>query len=86
LQFDVIADLSGIIGESKARLNFLSNQEIEQTFDKMLAITTRFLVAVNYRGNPALPLFPRYPPVVPTRGRRPRRSHPTQCALRCILP
>jgi hypothetical protein len=27
----------------------------------MGAITSRFLAAVNYRGNPALPLFPRYP-------------------------
>jgi hypothetical protein len=39
----------------------MSHQEIEQTWDKMQAITTRFLAAVNYRDNPALPLFPQYP-------------------------
>jgi hypothetical protein len=61
LQFDVIADLSHIVGESKARLNLMSHQEIEHTFDRIQAITTSFLAAVNYRGNPALLLFPRYP-------------------------
>jgi hypothetical protein len=39
----------------------MSYQEIEHTFDRMEAITTRFLTAVNYRSNPTLPLFPRYP-------------------------
>jgi hypothetical protein len=55
----------------------MSHQVIEHTFDRMEAITTRFLAAVNYRNNPALPLFPRYPSrppalprlVVPTRHR-----------------
>jgi hypothetical protein len=61
LQFDVVADLSRIIEESKVRLNLISHQEIEETFHRMGAITTRFLSAVNYRVNPALPLFPRYP-------------------------
>jgi hypothetical protein len=61
LQFDVVVDLSRIVEESKARLNLMSHQEIEETFHRMGAITTRFLVTVNYRGNPALPLFPRYP-------------------------
>jgi hypothetical protein len=57
----VIADLSRNIGESKARLNLMSHWEIEQTWDRMQAITTRFLAAVNYHGNPALPLLPQYP-------------------------
>jgi hypothetical protein len=39
----------------------MSRQEIAKTFLRMGAITRRFLAAVNYRGNPALPLFPRYP-------------------------
>jgi hypothetical protein len=39
----------------------MSHQEIAETFLGMGAITRRFLVAVNYRGNPTLPLFPRYP-------------------------
>jgi hypothetical protein len=58
LQFDVIADPSHIVGESKAMLNLMSHQEIEHTFDRMEAITTRFLIAVNYRDNPTLPQFP----------------------------
>jgi hypothetical protein len=53
----------------------MSHQEISETFLRMGAITRRFLAAVNYRGNPALPLFPWYPSrppalprlVVPTR-------------------
>jgi hypothetical protein len=57
----VIADLSHITEESKVRLNLMSHQKIEETFHRMGAITTRFLTAVNYRGNPALPLFPWYP-------------------------
>jgi hypothetical protein len=61
LQFDVIADLSHIIEDSAARLTQISHQEIAKTFHRMGAITTRFLVAVNYHGNPNLPLFPRYP-------------------------
>jgi hypothetical protein len=59
LQFDVIADLSHIVEDSTVRLNQMSHQEIVETFLRMGAITRRFLVAVNYRGNPALPLFPR---------------------------
>jgi hypothetical protein len=39
----------------------MSHQEIAETFHKMGAITMRFLAAVNYHANPALPLFPRYP-------------------------
>jgi hypothetical protein len=39
----------------------MSHQEIVETFLRMGAITRRFLDAVNYRGNPAIPLFPRYP-------------------------
>jgi hypothetical protein len=39
----------------------MSHKEIAETFLRMGAITSRFLAAVNYRGNPALPLFPRYP-------------------------
>jgi hypothetical protein len=39
----------------------MSHQEIEETFHRMGAITRRFLVVVNYRSNPTLPLFPRYP-------------------------
>jgi hypothetical protein len=61
LQFDVVVDLAHIIEESKVRLNLMSHQEIEETFHRMGAITTRFLAAVNYRDNPALPLFPQYP-------------------------
>jgi hypothetical protein len=57
----VIADLSHIIEDSTARLDQMSHQEIAETFLRMGAITRRFLAAVNYRGNPALPLFPRYP-------------------------
>jgi hypothetical protein len=38
----------------------MSHQEISDTFLRMGAITRRFLAAVNYRGNPTLPLFPRY--------------------------
>jgi hypothetical protein len=60
----------------------------------MDAITTRFLVEVNNRGNRLYPCFhgtPSHPPVLPqlvihTRHCRPRHSHPTRCALRCILP
>jgi hypothetical protein len=61
LQFDVIADLSHIIEDSTARLTQMSHQKIAETFHRMGAITTRFLAAVSYRGNPTLPLFPRYP-------------------------
>jgi hypothetical protein len=61
LQFDVIADLSCIVEDSTARLNQMSHQEIVETFLRMGAITRRFLAPVNYGGNPALPLFPRYP-------------------------
>jgi hypothetical protein len=61
LQFDVIADLSRTVEDSTARLDQMSHQEISETFLWMGAITRRFLAAVNYRGNPALPLFPRYP-------------------------
>jgi hypothetical protein len=39
----------------------MSHQEIAETFLRMGAITRRFLAAVNYHDNPALPLFPRYP-------------------------
>jgi hypothetical protein len=39
----------------------MSHQEIAKTFQRMDAITTRFLAAVNYRGNSALPLLPWYP-------------------------
>jgi hypothetical protein len=57
----VIANLSHIIEDSTVRLTQMSHQEIAETFHMMGAITTRFLAGVNYRGNPALPLFPRYP-------------------------
>jgi hypothetical protein len=57
----VIADLSRMVEDSTARLDQMSHHEISETFHRMCAITRRFLVAVNYRGNPALPLFPRYP-------------------------
>jgi hypothetical protein len=57
----MIADLSGIVEDSTARLDQMSYQEISETFLKMGAITRRFLAAVNYRGNPALPMFPWYP-------------------------
>jgi hypothetical protein len=43
------------------RLNQMSHQKIEETFHRMRTITTRFLAAINYRGNPAIPLFPQYP-------------------------
>jgi hypothetical protein len=67
----------------------MSHQEIAETFLRMGAITRRFLAAVNYPGNPALPLFPQYPRrppppprlVVPTRHRRPRHGHPSGCFL-----
>jgi hypothetical protein len=39
----------------------MSHQEIAETFLRMGAITRRFLAAVNYRGNTALPLFSQYP-------------------------
>jgi hypothetical protein len=58
LQFDVIADLSHIIEDSTARLTQMSHQEIAEMFHRMGAITTRFLVAVNYRGNSTLPRYP----------------------------
>jgi hypothetical protein len=61
LQFDVIADLSRIVEDSTTRLDQMSYQEIAETYLRMGAITRRFLAAVNYRGNLALPLFPRYP-------------------------
>jgi hypothetical protein len=61
LQFDVITDLSLIVEDLTARLDQMSYQEIAETFLRMGAITRRFLAAVNYRDNPALPLFPRYP-------------------------
>jgi hypothetical protein len=54
----VIADILHFIWESKARLNLMSLQKIEQTWDRMQTITTRFFAAVNYRGNLALPQFP----------------------------
>jgi hypothetical protein len=57
----VIADLSRIVEDSMARLDRMSHQEIAKTFLRMGAITSRFLTVVNYRGNPTLPLFPRYP-------------------------
>jgi hypothetical protein len=57
----VIADLSRIVEDSTARLDQMSHQEIAETFLRMGAITRRFLAAVNYRDNPDLPLFPRYP-------------------------
>jgi hypothetical protein len=57
----LIADLSHIVEDSTARLNQMSHQEIAKTFLGMGAITRRFLTAVNYRGNPSLPLFPQYP-------------------------
>jgi hypothetical protein len=44
-----------------ARLDQLSHQEIVEMFLRMGAISRRFFAAVNYCGNPALPLFPRYP-------------------------
>jgi hypothetical protein len=56
----VIADLSRIVDDSTARLDRMS-QQIAEMFPRMGAITRRFLAAVNYRINPALPLFPRYP-------------------------
>jgi hypothetical protein len=39
----------------------MSHREIAEAFLRMGAITRRFLAAVKYRGNPALPLFPWYP-------------------------
>jgi hypothetical protein len=51
----MIADLSRIVDDSTAWLDQMSYQEIVET-----SITRRFLAMVNYRGNPALPLFPRY--------------------------
>jgi hypothetical protein len=53
----VIADLSHIVEDSTARLNQMSHQEIAETFLRMDAITRRFLAAVNYHDNPALPHF-----------------------------
>jgi hypothetical protein len=61
LQFDVIADISRIVEDSMARLDQMPHQEIAETFLKMGAISRRFLAAVNYRGNLALPLFSWYP-------------------------
>jgi hypothetical protein len=52
---------SYIVEDSTARLDQMSHQEVAETFLRMGAITRRFLAVVNYRGNPALPLFPRYP-------------------------
>jgi hypothetical protein len=75
LQFDVIADLSRIVDDSTARLDRMSHQEIADTFLRMGAITRRFLAAVNYRGNPDLPLFPRYPTSAST-----SRSHAALCS------
>jgi hypothetical protein len=57
----MIADLSHIVEDSMARLDQMSHQEIAETFLRMGAITRSFLAVVNYRDNPALPLFPRYP-------------------------
>jgi hypothetical protein len=57
----VIVDISHILRESRARLNLMSHLEIEHMWGRMQGITTRFLTAVNYRGNPTLLLFPRYP-------------------------
>jgi hypothetical protein len=57
----VIADFSCIVEDSTVRLDQMSHQEISEMFLGMGAITRRFLAAMNYRGNPALPLFPRYP-------------------------
>jgi hypothetical protein len=57
----MIADLSRIVEDSTARLDRMSHQEIAETFLRMGGITSLFLAAVNYNGNPALPLFPRYP-------------------------
>jgi hypothetical protein len=54
----MIADLSHIIEDSTARLTQMSHQEIAEMFHRMGAITTRFLVAVNYRGNSTLPRYP----------------------------
>jgi hypothetical protein len=57
----MIADLSHIVEDLMARLDQMSHQEIAETFLRMGAITRSFLAVVNYRDNPALPLFPRYP-------------------------
>jgi hypothetical protein len=54
----MIADLSHIIEDSTARLTQMSHQEIAEMFHRMGAITTRFLFAVNYRGNSTLPRCP----------------------------
>jgi hypothetical protein len=71
----VIADLSRIVDDSTARLDRMSHQEIADTFLRMGAITRRFLAAVNYRGNPDLPLFPRYRTSAST-----SRSHTALCS------
>jgi hypothetical protein len=57
----VIADLSHIVEDSTVRLDRMPHQKIVETFLEMCAISSRFLAAMNYRGNPALPLFSRYP-------------------------
>jgi hypothetical protein len=77
----------------------MSHQGIEETFHRTGAITTRFLAAVNYRGNPALPLFPWYPQTssssastgcsyatLLSSSRPPYHALSTRCALRRILP
>jgi hypothetical protein len=61
LPYDLIAGISHILGELRARLNLMTHQDIEQMWDRMQGITTRFLAAVNYRGISALSLFPQYP-------------------------
>jgi hypothetical protein len=61
LQYDVIAEISHMLGEARRRLPLMGYQEHEQTYERMHGITTRFLTAVNYDGNVALPIFPHYP-------------------------
>jgi hypothetical protein len=61
-------------------------QEHEQTYKRMHMITTRFLAAINYGGNVALPIFHvtrSRPPALPrlvvrTRHRRPHHAHPSR--------
>ena len=61
LQFDVIAQTVSIAREAKSRLLTMTPTDHDQTYDKLLAVSTRFLSAVNYGANEALPIFSRHP-------------------------
>jgi hypothetical protein len=57
----MIAEMVNIVRDAKSRVLSIGPIDHDQMYDRMLAAATRFLSAVNYIGNEALPISPCHP-------------------------